>query len=265
MKEIRAGVEGFVERLESETKDMELYGPLPEQEECPICFLPLPRSDKELLYMACCGQTLCGGGSHASFFIGGKRSKSYLCAFCRFETQLDDLGKALIAQYNVRAEKNDADAINNLAENYRVGECGLPKDDVMALRLYLRAAELGCLAAIGNLATSFFRDDDVLQDADFAMQLATIAAKRGHLVSYHLIGNIYHEQGDVENTAKSWIFAAKAGHSDSMKALRTYKIDGTDVVSDDDLEAIDEAYKEAIKLEWSEEREAFKIFTSKRV
>ena len=43
-----------------------------------------------------------------------------------------------------------------------------------------------------------------------------------------------------------------------MEALRTYTIGGAKVVSDDDLEVIEGAYKEAAKLEWIEEREAFK-------
>ena len=86
MKEINAGVTALVERLESKTQDVELFGPLPEQEECPICFVPLPRSDAESFYMFCCGKTICGGCGHASVLIAGKaKKKSLLCAFCRSE------------------------------------------------------------------------------------------------------------------------------------------------------------------------------------
>ena len=87
--------------------------------------------------------------------------------------------KAIIADYSKRVEKNDVDAMNNLAAKYRKGQGGLTKDEVMALRLNLRAAELGSHASIYALAAHFdlFYDGDA-QDAVFAMQLATIAAKR---------------------------------------------------------------------------------------
>jgi TPR repeat protein len=128
----------------------------------------------------------------------------------------------------------------------------------MTLRLYLRAAELGNLASIVVLAGRFRGGDVVPQDAAVAMKLATIAAKKGDLESYHLLGHIYDELGDVENATKSYIFAARAGNHETIEFLRTYKTDGAKVVSDDDLEAIEEAYKDAVQLEWSEEREAFK-------
>ena len=45
-----------------------------------------------------------------------------------------------------------------------------------------------------------------------------------------------------------------------MEIVRKYVVDGAKLVSDDDLEAIEDAYKDAVKQEWSEEREAFKKF-----
>ena len=256
MKEIMSGVAALVERLESETKDTELFGPLPEQEECPICFLPLPRMNAEQVYMPCCGQTLCGGCTQSSFFISGV--KSVICAFCRSESRQGDAFDVNIAQYRGRAEKNDAKAIKALAENYRDGEYGLPKDEAMALRLFLRAAELGNLNSIVDLATHFQAEDP--QDAVFArkLKLAAIAAKKGDLASYILLGFLYHEQRDVENAVKSWTFAARAGNRESMEFLRNYKVNGVKAVSDDDFEAIEEAQKDAAKQEWSEEREIFK-------
>ena len=258
MKEIRAGVEDLIERLEIETADTELYGPLPEVlEECPICLLPMPRSNLEHIYMACCGQTICGGFGHATVFAGGKQKTSVLCAFCRSEHSND----TSMADYRKRAEKNDVDAINTLAAKYRNGEEGLPKDEVMSLRLHLRAAELGCLNSTYALATHFQKGEDP-RDAAFAMQLATIAAKKGTLESYYLLGYLYHTLGDVANASKCYVFAAREGHSVSMEFLRTFKIGGAKVVSDDALEVIEEDYNESVKLEWSEEREAFKNHSS---
>jgi TPR repeat protein len=186
--------------------------------------------------------------------LSEKMKKLDSCAFCRTETPRGDDS---IAQLRDRAEKNDAEAISNLAESYRKGKDGLPKDEVMARRLFLRAAELGSLGSINSLAL-YFSKEDAPQDAVFAMQLATTAAKKGHLESYHILGYLYHD-GDVENAVKNWTFAARAGHRSSMESLRKYKTpDGTNLVSDDDLDSTEEAHKEAAKLELSEEREAFK-------
>ena len=251
MKEIRAGVEALIERLESETIDMELYGPLPEQEECPICFLPMPRSMGGHVYMACCGKTLCGGCVHTANLINRKAKKNWaLCAFCRSEAVQEE--KAIVAKLSKRAEKNDEQAIRNLAEKYLRGNSGQPKDEVMFFRLHLRAVELGSLASIYALATHFHEGEDP-RDAAFAMQLATIAAKKGDLESYYLLGLIYQELRETEYAVKSWTFAASSGHNDCMEFLRT-------VIGDDKREAIEEAYKDATKLEWSEEREGFKTF-----
>jgi TPR repeat protein len=214
--------------------------------------------------MACCGQTICGGCAHSSVLINKKKKKkSYSCAFCRYETPKDQEDKVTIANYRDRAEKNDAKAINALAKKYRKGECGLPKDEVMALRLNLRAAQLGSIGSIICLASHFNDRGDAPHDPAFAMQLVTIAAKRGNLNSYGILACIHYKLGDVENAVKSWIFAARAGNSDCMELLRTYEKDGAKLVSDDDLEAIEGAYKEAVKLEWSEEREVYRKLSRK--
>ena len=99
MKEIQADVVALIERLESETKDTELFGPLTEREECPVCFLPMPSSDTEIIYMDCCGQSICGGCVHASTLISKKVG---VCAFCRSEST--DV-KEMVNLLNVRAEK----------------------------------------------------------------------------------------------------------------------------------------------------------------
>jgi TPR repeat protein len=248
MKEIQAGVEALIERLERETKDKELFGPLTEREECPVCFLPMPYSDDEIIYMDCCGHLICGGCVHASTLISKKIG---MCAFCRSEST--DV-KESVDQLNGRAEKNDVQAIDNLAAKHLNGEYGLPKDEVVALRLYLRAAELGHLSSIFYLAKYFYNGDvHVPQDAVFAKQFATIAARKGDLEAYYLLGLIYQKLGDAENAVKSCKFAARSGQSKCMEFLQT-------VISGDELEAIEEAYKDAVKVTWSEEREAYKKF-----
>ena len=69
--------------------------------------------------------------------------------------------------------ENDVEAIDNLAAKHINGEYGLPKNEVMALRLYLRAVELGKLSSIVSLAKYFYNGDvHVPQDAVFARQFA---------------------------------------------------------------------------------------------
>ena len=73
--------------------------------------------------------------------------------------------------------------------------------------------------------------------------------------AYFHLGRICQKLGDAENAVKSWIFAARSGHSVSMEAIQK-----AGVISGDGIETIEEAYKDAVKLTWSEEREAYKKF-----
>ena len=52
--------------------------------------------------------------------------------------------------FNYGMQFNDADAINNLATMYERG-IGTAKDELMALRLYKKAANLGCKQASANM------------------------------------------------------------------------------------------------------------------
>ena len=56
------------------------------------------------------------------------------------------------------AARRDARAINNLAAIYERG-IGIPRDSAMALRLYKRAADLGCKDASANLQRLAFKTD----------------------------------------------------------------------------------------------------------
>lgn len=60
--------------------------------------------------------------------------------------------------FEIGAHLNDARAINNLATMYELG-IGVSKDSAMALRLYKRAADLGCKDASANMQRLAYKTD----------------------------------------------------------------------------------------------------------
>ena len=49
------------------------------EEDCPICFLRLPRLHAGSRFQGCCGKTICCGCYHAGAMVGADQ----LCPFCR--------------------------------------------------------------------------------------------------------------------------------------------------------------------------------------
>lgn len=60
MREIEAAIIALVEKLEEELHDVDVFSPLSEKEDCPVCFLPMSCPDNAG-YVPCCGKTICKG------------------------------------------------------------------------------------------------------------------------------------------------------------------------------------------------------------
>ena len=58
-KDIGKRLDLLVKKLEEELEGADLFAPLPPPEDCVICFVPLPRINTEIRYMACCGKDIC--------------------------------------------------------------------------------------------------------------------------------------------------------------------------------------------------------------
>jgi len=51
--ELEARLDNLLSTAQDETKDIDLFAPIVEREECPICMIPLPIKDNEVVFMPC--------------------------------------------------------------------------------------------------------------------------------------------------------------------------------------------------------------------
>ena len=109
------------------------FGTPPPPEECPLCFIPVPRRHDDMVYMTCCGKMICCACCRESErVLGVKNAKraekklkplAWLCPFCRASMAKSD--EELVRRYEKRAEKGDKNAIFLLADYHRIGRYGL--------------------------------------------------------------------------------------------------------------------------------------------
>ena len=107
-----------------------------EEDDCPICQLPLPLDHKHSTFRECCMKKVCNG-----CILAAHKRGMWDCPFCRAPTSRTD-GQVL-AMIQKRVDAGDPEAIHNLGCQYQYGRFGLEKDLTRAAELYERAAELG--------------------------------------------------------------------------------------------------------------------------
>ena len=130
----------------------ELFKEHPPREECPICFLPLPRDIHQSSFKSCCGKVICNGCIYAMNEARG-RGKINLCAFCRTPMATSDADET--KRIKEIAESGNAIAIYNIGMYYHKGQFGFPQDMSKANKLYLKAGELGYPEGYCNLGVSY--------------------------------------------------------------------------------------------------------------
>ena len=167
--------------------DEALFKDPPPPKDCPICFLPTPRSSVNSTFKSCCGKVICSGCIIAMLDDADARGKPGLCAFCR---------KVVAASYEEelrRTEKlieaNNAAAYNALGDYYSRGHLGLPRDMKKANELFLKGGELGCADAYLGLGISYDRGLGVDIDKKKAKYYWELAAIGGNETARHNVGN----------------------------------------------------------------------------
>ena len=264
LREIDAKLDALIARLETELADKDLFSPIAELEECPICFVPMPRDHGDLTFMPCCGKTICCGCIHAYNTVS--RTIDVPCEFCRadpFETAQEtaDAMQRLADGGSVVALNALGDFYAAVAKGTLSGNVKVADPDQRALQLLLEAAERGFHSSLHTLAKMYQEGKLVNKDSVRAKKLAVAAAKLGELQAHLVLGVIYLEEleGDFPEKARShFSFAAKNGDSLSMYTLR--KMNKIGKVSQEDFDDIEDAFKEAAKVEWSEERETYAAY-----
>ena len=133
----------------AELFDEELFKDPPEREECPICMLPLPFDERNIMFQSCCGKFICSGCNHDQIKNDCSRGKAYNesgdCAFCRTPPTSTD--KGIIDRLIRGVDRNDPNSIVQLASFYADGRMGLQKDLAKAIEMFQKSGELGCATA----------------------------------------------------------------------------------------------------------------------
>ena len=232
--------------------DEDLFKQPPPRDECPICMLPLPFDRAKVCYKACCGKIICLGCMHAAFTADDRR----LCAFCRTPSPASD--EDYIERLKKRAEGDDAVAMRNLGCCYRDGKHGLPQYYDRAMKLLLRAGELGSAVEYNNVGYAYENGEGVARDMKKAKYYYELAAMGGHVIARHNVGVLEAQAGNTNRAVKHWMISAGAGDDDSLTAIRNCFLDGH--ATKDDFEMALRAHKEANDEMKSDQREAAAAF-----
>ena len=266
LREIDAKADALIARLETELADKDLFSPIAELEECPICFVPMPHDHGELTFMPCCGKTICSGCIHAHNKVA--RTIDVPCEFCRTDAfataqetadamqRLADGGS--IEAVSALGDMYAAVAKGNLSGNVKVADPGQ-----RALQLLLEAAERGHIFSVYALAQLYNEGKVAKKDSARAEKLAAAAAKLGYLQAHLLLGTMYFEETPQQDdelcprkSRNHYIFAARNGHSKAMTLMRILR--QSDQMIADEFDEIEDAFKESAT--WSETREAFAAY-----
>ena len=278
-KDIGKRLDALVKNLEEELKSADLFAPLPPTEDCPICFVPLSRSEDKSHYKACCGNkicTACVDESMAAMKVmnekNAAKSKPLVpnaCPFCRAPNPTSS--KDIMRQFEARKLHNDYIALDSLAGIFYFGEHGQTKDKFKALDYYIQATEHGSPPSPENISV-LYRDGTLIsQDMKRSALFTKIAAIRGSARGRHNIGAIEYGNGNHELGIRHWKIAAEGGSQISLNKLKAIynadgKYPGKAFISKGDLDNLYRACHEAQmeinseerKKHWGSEEDAWK-------
>ena len=176
--ELQARLDTLLSTAQAETADIDLFAPVMEKEECPICLIPLPHRESEITFHICCGKRVCEGCIYKNRITEAKNGvpdSKHKCAFCRQPPP-----KNVIKALRKLMKKNNPDAFLRMADRYESGN-GVIQSDTRVLEMYTRAAELGSARAYGNIGI-YYQDRE--QDFSKAFAFYEVGAKKGCLISH---------------------------------------------------------------------------------
>ena len=220
-----------------------------EDDDCPICQLPLPLDMEDFVFKTCCMKLVCNGCVLAAVKRGMRD-----CPFCRTPPADDS---QILARVRKRVNAGDPVAILFLGTKYRFGRYGLEKDVAMAVELYERAAELGVKEAHYNLGCLYMEGTDVEKDMAKAFQHYEAAAICGEVDARHKLGCMENRAGNDDLALQHWMISAKLGHENSLNAVKAFFVKG--LATEADYAAALRGYQNAVEEMSSPDRdEAFR-------
>jgi len=258
----------------AELRDEALFKDPPAKEDCPICFLPMPRKLINCVslppatitsvpiydfskanegfadnvtedYYPCCGKSICHGCLYSNIKSGNEDK----CPFCNSERE-GKTDEDVVEDLMKRAEANDPTTICLLAHYYYKGKGGLQQDHAKAIELLTKSAELGLSTAHNVLGVIYERGWDLMK-AKFHYEAAAMA---GHEVARYNLGLLEAKSGNMDRAFKHWTIGASAGDYKAMHQLRTFFEQGA--LSRESIDAILAAYNNSCAEMRSEARDA---------
>ena len=128
-------------------------------------------------------------------------------------------------------EKNDAEAMRNLARLHRQG-LGTERHDSLALAWYLDAVGAGSVEAMVDVGTMYAEGMNGRRDADQALRWFQRAAAAGSPRAMHAIGRLYEGARNFGQALAWYRRAAEAGSADAMNSLGVLYRNGWGVEAD---------------------------------
>ena len=187
-----------------------------EEDDCPICRMPLPLDGKQSMSHPCCMKTVCNGCNLAAQKRGMRD-----CPFCRSPLPKMSQTGQVVAMIQKRVDAGDPMAIFHLGNNYRLGYHGVEKNVTRAVELWERAADLGSKGAHYNLGCLYDIGTDVEKDIAKAIRHYEAAAMCGFVFARHNLGREEYKAGNCDLALKHWMISAKLGHQDSLHEVKT--------------------------------------------
>ncbi|EJK43863.1 hypothetical protein THAOC_37650 [Thalassiosira oceanica] len=184
----------------------------PEEDDCPICSLPLPLDKEQSKFMTCCMKLVCDG-----CIVAAQKRGMNGCPFCR--TPRPKMSQT-VSMVQKRVDAGDPMAICCRGSQYADGSHGLQKDVARAVELYERAAELGSKDAHLKLGGLYLRGKDIEQDEAKAIRHLQAAAVEGDALARGLIGSFEHYSENYILALQHFMIAAKLGHQPALSNIK---------------------------------------------
>ena len=209
-----------------------------EEDDCPICQLPLPLDWKQSMFQPCCMKKVCKGCALAAYKRGMRD-----CPFCRAPPSRTD--SQTLAMIRTRVAAGDPKAIYFLGNKYQYRQYGLEKDMARAVQLYERAAELGVKDAHYNLGFLYGEGKDVEKNTAKAFRYYEAAAMCGDVFARGNLGSAEYNAGNYDLALQHFLIAAKLGHEKSLDNVKFFFMKGL-ATKDDYAEAL-RGYQNAVE------------------
>ena len=213
--ELEARLDNILSTAQTETADIDLFAPLPERVECPICMIPLPIEFSETAFYTCCGKCICRGCIYTHWMNEIKKGATVdeqKCAFCR---QPPVSEKKQIKLLKRLMKNNHPQGFIQMAKSYEDGEGGVIQSNTKALEMKIRAAELGHVEAYEKIAEHYLQGIAMEEDVSKAVAFYEVAAKKGSVHAHRKLARFHGRNENIQQFVEHTKVAASAGDKES--------------------------------------------------